>query len=119
MAMQLALDVQIPTVFRGCGGEAVYIDTEGSCLPSRLSVMASTLVKHLQQIARTAVTRQSQLTQTQMTPLSSLSQDHAAELQQKQVLADLKQSEAAAISVSSLLSGIHIFRTHDQTEGIN
>jgi hypothetical protein len=114
MAMQLALDVQIPAVFRGCGGEAVYIDTEGSCLPSRLATMAAALVKHLQQIARSAASRQSQL--SQMSQLTSLSQEQAAELQNKQNVADRKVATAASISVSSLLSGIHIFRTHDQTE---
>lgn len=30
MAMQLSVTAQIPEVFGGNGGEAVYIDTEGS-----------------------------------------------------------------------------------------
>ena len=114
MAMQLALDVQIPAIFRGCGGEAVYIDTEGSCVPSRLGSMAAALVRHLQQIAKTAAARHIQV--CQRSQLTALSQEQAAELQHKQGVADRKVAEAARISVTSLLSGIHIFRTHDQTE---
>ena len=30
IAMQLCVDVQIPEAFQGVGGEAIYIDTEGS-----------------------------------------------------------------------------------------
>lgn len=34
LSMQLALDVQIPEVFSGAAGAAIYIDTEGRhCLP--------------------------------------------------------------------------------------
>lgn len=29
LAMQLAVNVQIPEIFGGNGGEAIYIDTEG------------------------------------------------------------------------------------------
>jgi RAD51-like protein 2 len=114
MAMQLALDVQIPAVFRGCGGEAVYIDTEGSCLPSRLATMAESVAKHLQQIAKSSASRQSQL--SQMSQLTTLTQEQAADLQHKQNIADRKVSEAANVSVESLLNGVHMFRTHDQIE---
>ena len=114
MAMQLALDVQIPQVFRGCDGEAVYIDTEGSCLPERLSTMAESLVKHLRQIASNTMLRLSQISQE--SNFSEMSQDEAANLQMKQDLAHRKQVESDKITVASLLNGIHIFRAHDQTE---
>lgn len=46
-SMQLALNVQIPRVFHGMEGEAVYIDTEGSFMAERASDMATCLINHL------------------------------------------------------------------------
>ncbi len=36
LAMQLAVDVSIPTIFGGLGGQCVYIDTEGSFSAERV-----------------------------------------------------------------------------------
>ena len=47
LATQLALNVQIPRAFAGIGGEAVYIDTEGSFMADRAFAMASALIAHL------------------------------------------------------------------------
>jgi len=49
IAMQLALDVQIPEPLGGLGGRCLYIDTEGSLSDSlgRLGIMAQELVSHL------------------------------------------------------------------------
>ena len=47
MAMQLAINVQIPAVFGGLGGEAIYIDTEGSFFAPRAQDMAAALVSRL------------------------------------------------------------------------
>lgn len=51
LGMQLALDVQIPGVFGGVGGEAVYIDTEGSFMLERCCQMADALLAHLHKVA--------------------------------------------------------------------
>ncbi|XP_019620165.1 PREDICTED: DNA repair protein RAD51 homolog 3-like [Branchiostoma belcheri] len=51
MGMQLAIDVQIPCVFGGLGGEAVYVDTEGSFMVHRLEDMAKAAVEHCRHIA--------------------------------------------------------------------
>ena len=50
-SMQLCVDVQIPEAFGGLGGEAVYIDTEGSMIVDRLADIASAAVHHCQQLA--------------------------------------------------------------------
>jgi RAD51-like protein 2 len=47
LGMQLALDVQIPALFGGVAGSAIYIDTEGSFMVSRMRDMAEALVRHL------------------------------------------------------------------------
>ena len=44
--MQLAVDVQIPELFGGVGGEVVYIDTEGSFIVHRVADIAKTAVQH-------------------------------------------------------------------------
>ena len=44
--MQLAVDVHMPEAFGGLGGEAVYIDTEGSFLAERVADMAKALLAH-------------------------------------------------------------------------
>jgi len=52
MGMQLACDVQIPLIFGGTEGQAVYIDTEGSFMPERVAEVAQGLVDHLQTTVR-------------------------------------------------------------------
>ena len=49
--MQIAVDVQIPSVFKGVGGQALYIDTEGSFMAERLAQMAASVASHIQRIA--------------------------------------------------------------------
>ena len=51
MGMQLAINVQLPEAFNGAGGEAIYIDTEGSFMPERCKQMAAALCTHLRKIA--------------------------------------------------------------------
>ncbi|XP_013384917.1 DNA repair protein RAD51 homolog 3 [Lingula anatina] len=51
MSFQLSVDVQIPECFGGLGGEAVYIDTEGSFIVDRLIDVAKATVEHCQHIA--------------------------------------------------------------------
>jgi DNA repair protein RadA len=42
--MQLSVNVQLPVVFGGIDGDAVYVDTEGSFAPSRTLQMAECLI---------------------------------------------------------------------------
>ena len=51
ISMQLALDVQIPAPFGGVGGEALYVDTEGSFTVERAREMAVALARHLRKMA--------------------------------------------------------------------
>eukprot|EP00953_Heterococcus_sp_UTEX-ZZ885_P027880 14912-Heterococcus_DN1.PRE.3 len=52
LAMQLSVNAQIPMIFGGVGGEAVYIDCEGSFTPERVQQMASAVSTHLSKLAR-------------------------------------------------------------------
>jgi len=52
LGIQLAVDVQIPVVFGGVGGKAVYIDTEGSFGIDRVQDIASAAVGHVASMAR-------------------------------------------------------------------
>lgn len=52
MCMQLVVDVQIPECFGGVGGEAVFIDTEGSFIVDRLVDIAQAAHKHCHQMAQ-------------------------------------------------------------------
>lgn len=54
MSLQLCVDVQIPECFGGIGGQAVYIDTEGSFVPERLKEMADAAVAHCKAVAAAA-----------------------------------------------------------------
>eukprot|EP01063_Lacrimia_lanifica_P039878 TRINITY_DN8879_c0_g1_i1.p1 TRINITY_DN8879_c0_g1~~TRINITY_DN8879_c0_g1_i1.p1 ORF type:complete len:366 (+),score=98.19 TRINITY_DN8879_c0_g1_i1:64-1098(+) len=47
LAMQLAVDVTIPTSFGGLDGSAVLIDTEGGVTLPRLRALAEALVQHI------------------------------------------------------------------------
>ena len=55
MGIQISLDVQIPEVFTGNGGESIYIDTEGSFMVERAGEMAQALSDHLGRIASKAM----------------------------------------------------------------
>jgi RecA/RadA recombinase len=47
MALQLALDVQLPAELGGCEGAAVYLDSEGGASPWRLRAMAAAVEAHM------------------------------------------------------------------------
>ncbi|XP_029994107.1 LOW QUALITY PROTEIN: DNA repair protein RAD51 homolog 3-like [Sphaeramia orbicularis] len=46
LCLQLAVDVQIPECFGGVGGQALFIDTEGSFTVQRLVDLAAAAVRH-------------------------------------------------------------------------
>ena len=48
--MQLCVDVQVPLALGGCGGEAIYIDTEGSFIIDRVADIARATVDHCKQM---------------------------------------------------------------------
>lgn len=52
LCLQLAVDVQIPVCFGGQGGQALYVDTEGSFLVQRVADMAHAAVKHCTTLAQ-------------------------------------------------------------------
>jgi hypothetical protein len=97
LGIQLALNIQIPEIFNGLGGEAVYIDTEGSFMVERVAEMATELSSHLQKLAKSAAAKNKGLSQE--TVISQL-------------------SAAQSMSRDRFLEGIQIFRVHDQTETI-
>ena len=49
--MQLAVDVQMPSVFEGIDGECIYIDTEGSFTIERTKEIGEAFITHLNGIA--------------------------------------------------------------------
>uniref|UniRef100_UPI00358F2CA4 DNA repair protein RAD51 homolog 3 n=1 Tax=Myxine glutinosa TaxID=7769 RepID=UPI00358F2CA4 len=51
LCLQLAVDIQIPGCFGGLGGQAVYLDTEGSFMPERLQQMSEAVVTHCSRLA--------------------------------------------------------------------
>ncbi|KAL9644856.1 hypothetical protein ABK040_005336 [Willaertia magna] len=51
LALQLAIDVQMPTAFDGIEGECIYIDTEGSFTAERTKEIAEHFISHLNGIA--------------------------------------------------------------------
>jgi len=99
MATQLALDVQIPKVFGGNEGEALYIDTEGNFYPERALEMATALAEHLKKLAA-----------AKMNPNVGESDEKVRERALE------KQQSAARCSALNLLDGIRIYRAHGQTE---
>ncbi|KAL7575913.1 hypothetical protein ACA910_000713 [Epithemia clementina (nom. ined.)] len=49
LAMQLAVNAQLPVDFGGVAGSTIYIDAEGSFAPTRCWDMATALVQHVRQ----------------------------------------------------------------------
>ncbi|XP_048840345.1 DNA repair protein RAD51 homolog 3 isoform X2 [Brienomyrus brachyistius] len=58
LCIQLAVDVQIPVCFGGLGGQAVYVDTEGSFMVQRVVDVAKAAVEHCSLLADDAEQRE-------------------------------------------------------------
>lgn len=106
---QLALNVQIPELFHGQGGECLFIDTEGSFFPERVQDMAQELSKHLMKLAAHHAapyksssgsgTHNSSITDPVYPPV---------------ILAQLQAAEA--MTTHRFLNGIHVQRCHDLSD---
>lgn len=94
---QFALNVQIPEVFHGLGGETLFLDTEGTFFPERVAEMAHELSKHLMKMA-------------QHTAAQRGSHAHHAELVRAQLQA------AESMTMERFLTGIHVVRCHDTSD---
>ncbi|XP_077370350.1 DNA repair protein RAD51 homolog 3 [Festucalex cinctus] len=58
LCLQLAVDVQVPPCFGGLGGQAVFIDTEGSFVVQRVVDLAAAAVRHCTLLAEDAEQRE-------------------------------------------------------------
>jgi hypothetical protein len=94
---QFALNVQIPEVFHGLGGETLFLDTEGTFFPERVAEMAHELSKHLMKMA-------------QHTAAQRGSHAHHADLVRAQLQA------AESMTMERFLTGIHVVRCHDTSD---
>ncbi|XP_015223311.2 DNA repair protein RAD51 homolog 3 isoform X2 [Lepisosteus oculatus] len=72
LCVQLAVDVQIPPCFGGLGGQAVYVDTEGSFLVQRAVDLAEAAVQHCGAVAGDAEQQEAMKEFTVETILSQL-----------------------------------------------
>lgn len=68
----MAVDVQIPPCFGGVGGQAVYIDTEGSFVLQRAVDVAAAAVRHCSLLADDEEQRAAMQTFSVETILSSI-----------------------------------------------
>eukprot|EP01033_Poteriospumella_lacustris_P017433 gene17433-12466_t len=94
---QFALNVQIPEVFHGLGGETLFLDTEGTFFPERVAEMAHELSKHLMKMA-------------QHTAAQRGSHAHHTDLVRAQLQA------AESMTMERFLTGIHVVRCHDTSD---
>lgn len=76
LCIQLAVDVQIPECFGGVGGEAMYIDTEGSFIIQRVADIAKATSEHCMFMASTDKTNDLHREATLFTVESILSGIH-------------------------------------------
>lgn len=72
LCLQLAVDVQVPPCFGGVGGQAVYIDTEGSFLLQRVVDIAAAAVRHCSLLAEDDEQRVAMTTFTVETILANI-----------------------------------------------
>lgn len=94
LGLQLAVDAQIPEALGGVGGQAVYIDTEGSFMVERCVDVAEGVMGYLSQLA----SRQAAAGRPQL-----------VEALQRSPLADLR----------SVLQNIFLFRIHNHVEQVS
>lgn len=125
MAMQLALDVQIPVELGGVGGQALYVDTEGSFVPVRARLSPFVRAPPTCRAVRTprrlpafapppdirppAQDRVEQMARALCTHLRAAAAHSGS-------AADL--AAAQRVSASGLLDGIHVCRVHSHREQV-
>ncbi len=111
LAMQLALDVQIPEAFGGVSGQCVYVDTEGSFQPTRALSMASALSNHLHRICKMKIKPKIIKKHGQ-----THEQAEAAAITAVQETQRKRSAACQNLNENTLLDGIRVYRTHDQTD---
>ena len=109
LAIQLAVDVQIPAEFGGVGGSAIYVDTEGSFVAERARSIAEALLSHL---CSQITTEEDGEEGEKDHPLPSSSLEGYSSTQ------DPSLSILRNLSVESILDHIVYYRTHDFIEQI-
>ncbi|CAK6978000.1 DNA repair protein RAD51 homolog 3 [Scomber scombrus] len=72
LCLQLAVDVQVPQCFGGVGGQALFIDTEGSFIVERAVDIATATVQHCSLLAEDSEQREAVTTFTVETILSNM-----------------------------------------------
>ncbi|KAM7411079.1 hypothetical protein PAMA_021181 [Pampus argenteus] len=72
LCLQLAVDVQVPQCFGGIGGQAVFIDTEGSFMIQRAVDIATAAVRHCSLLAEDTEQRDAMATFSIETILSNI-----------------------------------------------
>ena len=109
LAMQLALNVQIPPSFGGLGARSAYIDAEGSFIAQRCLEMAEGLVRFLRAAASTAQQRADADALQARAMLERIVvyrvHDHVEQLAAIRAVGDLPREEAEAARVASVLGG--------------
>ena len=94
LAMQLCVDARLPPAYGGVGGQAVYVDTEGSFSPERCWDMAEALVRHVRRSAE----RRARNSSTNANVNANVNAN-----------ANLPEW----FNPASILDGIHVLRVHD------
>ena len=97
MATQLCVSAQIPRAFGGVGGEAVYIDTEGSFMAERARDVAEASVRHMREV------------------LKSYSRGAEGEERDEDRVKEMEAS-LEDFTTERVLRGIYLFRCHEVTE---
>jgi RAD51-like protein 2 len=93
LALQLAVNVQLPKVMDGCEGKCLYVDTEGSFMTERLEQIATAFVKHIHRMANYS--------------------SNDPELMER------RKKAAEEITVDNVLENVHYFRVYNLLEQLS
>lgn len=112
LAMQLAVDCQVPRSFGGAEGEAIYIDTEGSFHVARVAQIAQAMMGHLGQLVSAKGGHNNPTTGTLALGCGAgAGAAGSGENDATSRRADLKK-----LTLDAILSRIHYFRVHSYAE---
>ena len=111
LAMQLAVDCQVPRSFGGAEGEAIYIDTEGSFHVARVAQIAQAMMGHLGQLVSAKGGHNNPTTGTLALGCGAGAGAGSGENDATSLRADLKK-----LTLDAILSRIHYFRVHSYAE---
>ena len=116
LALQLAVNVQLPSAMDGCEGECLYIDTEGSFMTERLEQIAIAFVKHIHRMKNALVASLSSLSSTSSSGGDGETGEEDEELKKQREMIEKRIAAIEVMTVDGVMQRVRYYRLFNLLE---